>query len=1227
MMSSEFSKLVLVDPTVSNYERLVAHTKPGTRVVILDAETDGVTQITQALADDSLNQSAIKTLHIVSHGSAGELRLGSAQLNSATLPHYTAQMQQWAEGLAPDAEILLYGCDVARQPEFVEELRAVTGRAIAASSNLTGSTDLGGDWELDYRTDEMTASLAFEPEALAMYEGVLAATDLVTEDFADADVDPVWLFGVGEQGSANPFLTARPTTAPITGGLPGAPTGFTPDAAGQGALRLTNNSNNQSSFVLYNGAAQPANEGISVLFDFYSYGGTGGDGISFFLIDGNANPTQAGAFGGSLGYAQKTTPVRAGLTGGVLGIGFDEYGNFAAGTEGRVGGQSDRVPDSVTVRGSGSTYPFISTTGTLGGSGIDTPGAGVTRQQAQRRAKIDITPEGRLTVKVDLNGDKDFLDNGEVSVDNLNLAANGVTLPNSFKFGFASSTGVATNFHELNNVVVRNLKSGISAFAPDGKDLGQTLVTREGDAPLQLGFSLDRQPTANVTVTLALAGEDPDEGTIQPTTLTFTPQNWDSRQTVTLAPQDDTELDGDRKYVINYTSTSTDTSYNFSSTKLLDVTNRDNETAPPPSPAISGLTIAPSSLPENSTTGAVVTATLASAAPTDVTLTLGYGGTAAASDYTAPTTIRIARGQTSGTATIQPTDDTVFEGDETVTVGVTQATGATPTPGQSASLTIVDNDAPPTVSLSAVGTPLAENGGVATFTATLSSATTSPVTVGLDFTGTAANGTDYAPSANTITIPAGSTAGSITVTSAPDTLVEGDETIIAGLGTVTGATAGTPNSATATISDGTTPPANRLPVFTTPSGLGASPGQTIPVTGLSATDPDGLIVSYTITQLPDPSQGTLFLSGGIPVQLNQQIGPDQIGQLTFQAAPSFQGDTRFTVTATDNQGGSASTIVPLRFIAGDGGDGGICGPGRTIRGTSGRDRRNGTGGTDRMFGGNGGDTLRGRNCNDRVEGGSGNDRLFGDNGEDNLRGGSGSDFLSGGNGQDNLAGNAGNDRARGGTGNDLVQGNQGRDRLFGDSGNDRLNGGSGSDLVNGGVGDDRVNGASGNDRVRGGGGNDFMLGGVGRDRLSGDGGNDFINAGSGRDFINGGSGDDTLIGRGGNDRIFSGAGDDVIVGALGADRINMRGGRDVAIYRRISERGDRLDRFEVGQDVIDLRQITRGRAFGDAVRLRGSGNGTVVQVDTNGTAGGGFRDLLTVNGIAPSLLTQENFLV
>jgi predicted cupin superfamily sugar epimerase len=100
------------------------------------------------------NRSDIASVHIVSHGAEGSLQLGASTINSDNLQAYSNSLQQWASALTADADILLYGCDVASGETgeaFVQQLSQLTGADVAASDDLTGSAALGGDWDLEVK--------------------------------------------------------------------------------------------------------------------------------------------------------------------------------------------------------------------------------------------------------------------------------------------------------------------------------------------------------------------------------------------------------------------------------------------------------------------------------------------------------------------------------------------------------------------------------------------------------------------------------------------------------------------------------------------------------------------------------------------------------------------------------------------------------------------------------------------------------------------------------------------------------------------------------------------------------------------------------------------------------------------------------------------------------------------------------------------------------------------
>ncbi|NUQ63357.1 MAG: M28 family peptidase, partial [Pirellulales bacterium] len=205
---------------------------------------------------------------------------------------------------------------------------------------------------------------------------------------------------------------------------------------------------------------------------------------------------------------------------------------------------------------------------------------------------------------------------------------------------------------------------------------------------------------------------------------------------------------------------------------------------------------------------ATVTATLSAASGYTVTVTLGFSGTATnSSDYTRSSTqIVIPAGSTSGSITLTAVQDTRDETDETIVVDITGVTNGSEYLTQTATVTILDDDPPPTVTLSLSGSPMAEAGGVATVTATLSAASGRSVTVNLGFLGTATYSSDYTRSSTQIVIPSGSTTGSITLTAVQDTLDEANETIVVDITSVTNATESGVQQVTATIADDDPPP-------------------------------------------------------------------------------------------------------------------------------------------------------------------------------------------------------------------------------------------------------------------------------------------------------------------------------------------------------------------------------------------------------------------------------------
>jgi Ca2+-binding RTX toxin-like protein len=166
--TSKTNILVILDAQVEDCEKLQKGVVPQAKVILLDRTEDGIEQITQALR----KYTDLSEIHIISHGSPGCLQLGNTQLSLDTLKRYASQLQTWSV-----PSLILYGCNVAAGDagvEFIEKLHQITGAKIAASANKTGDSALGGDWNLEVKTDEFKVSLALTSEAIAHYSSVLA---------------------------------------------------------------------------------------------------------------------------------------------------------------------------------------------------------------------------------------------------------------------------------------------------------------------------------------------------------------------------------------------------------------------------------------------------------------------------------------------------------------------------------------------------------------------------------------------------------------------------------------------------------------------------------------------------------------------------------------------------------------------------------------------------------------------------------------------------------------------------------------------------------------------------------------------------------------------------------------------------------------------------------------------------------------------------------------------
>gem|GEM_PF-593216 len=184
---NETKQLLVIDSQIENWQNLIANIAPDTSVLVLDAGYDGLTQLANAISI----YSNLSSIQIISHGSAGNLQLGSVTLNSGNLSDYTQQLTIIGNALSANGDLLLYGCNVAQGDigqHFIEQLSRLMGADVAASTDLTGAANQGGNWVLESQTGAIEATSAISDAAQAAYQGVLTAVYPATYLFSGAIV-------------------------------------------------------------------------------------------------------------------------------------------------------------------------------------------------------------------------------------------------------------------------------------------------------------------------------------------------------------------------------------------------------------------------------------------------------------------------------------------------------------------------------------------------------------------------------------------------------------------------------------------------------------------------------------------------------------------------------------------------------------------------------------------------------------------------------------------------------------------------------------------------------------------------------------------------------------------------------------------------------------------------------------------------------------------------------
>jgi subtilisin family serine protease len=139
---------------------------------------------------------------------------------------------------------------------------------------------------------------------------------------------------------------------------------------------------------------------------------------------------------------------------------------------------------------------------------------------------------------------------------------------------------VSSSDSNYNRIIVDSVTATITDNDGNASKAGLEIIESDGSTNLAEGgasdtytIALKSKPTANVTITIA-----PDkQSTPTPTSLIFTPDNWNKVQTVTLQAFDDSGIEGTHTSIISHNISSTDPNYNGLVTDKVVAKVEDND--------------------------------------------------------------------------------------------------------------------------------------------------------------------------------------------------------------------------------------------------------------------------------------------------------------------------------------------------------------------------------------------------------------------------------------------------------------------------------------------------------------------------------------------------------------------------------------------------------------------------------------------------------------------------
>lgn len=326
---------------------------------------------------------------------------------------------------------------------------------ITADVNVQGSFYVAGNLTMENNT-VLIGRVAAKNVTMNMNSKViyddLSSLQCYSDNFNRTELGNDWIYG-SVSGSSAPYINSN-------------------------RLNVTQDKGNQASSITYQRLFPGDGNLVQVEFDYFAWSnnsGTGGDGLAIILSDASITP-QPGSYGGALGYAQRNNGT-AGFSGGWIGVGLDEYGNFSNPNEGKIGGPGFRA-QAIAIRGSAkSNYKYLMGTAANLSPTIDKRNS----TSAAPNHKYRLTVDSRTSGKAIISLERDVKNGSGYQTlispfDAVAISGQGA-VPDNFYISLTASTGGSTNNHELDNFNLCALKSN-----PVGKQVDHFEFDHSGQA-------------------------------------------------------------------------------------------------------------------------------------------------------------------------------------------------------------------------------------------------------------------------------------------------------------------------------------------------------------------------------------------------------------------------------------------------------------------------------------------------------------------------------------------------------------------------------------------------------------------------------------------------------------------------------------------------------------------------------------------------------------------------